>query len=407
MASAGRPSSARAWRRRASRRRPRGGLVGAVGDHPDRAHPFRGDQPAADRLDRHPGADAQRDVGSGPAGVRSQCRRGGGRRPGTRGTGSRGRCAPGGAPGRGARQPADRARLGAVRVHHVEVAAAQQRGQPGQRAQVAAGRDGRAQRRLHDDLQAGRFGLGRQLAAAGDDRHGVPAGSMTRAPRSACWPAPPSSLVITVAIRSGRPSLIRPAPQAAAGRPGDPDRLQAAVHVQLGEDVPRVGTHRIGGNEQVLGDLPASFAVHHGQQHVPLPRAEHVQQVVVLAGPAHVGAQLAQDRAEHVRREPGVALAHPADHSLQLGGALLLGHPGGHPGPGRLDRVPDVVVRAEHDHLGLRAGRDQPLQDLARGWAERLHLDRDDVRAQPAHDVQQVGVGGGAPAGHPQVHGGG
>ncbi len=45
------------------RRRPGGGLVGTVRDHPDGAHPLRGDQPAADRLDGHPGAHAQGHVG--------------------------------------------------------------------------------------------------------------------------------------------------------------------------------------------------------------------------------------------------------------------------------------------------------------------------------------------------------
>src|SRR5216683_2632137 len=99
------------------------------------------------------------------------------------------------------------------------------------------------------------------------------AGSMLSAPRSACCPAPPSSRVMTVATRIAplplmnltrpRGTSCHPAcslgvaggPQ--ASRPGHPDRLQAAVHVKLGEDVPGMRAHRVGGNLQVLGDLAA------------------------------------------------------------------------------------------------------------------------------------------------------
>jgi hypothetical protein len=57
--------------------------------------------------------------------------------------------------------------------------------------------------------------------------------------------------------------------------------------------------------------------------------------------------------------------------------------------------------------VGRWPRRLEPLQDLAHGEAERLNLDQDDVRPQPADHLGQLGVIGGAASGHPEVgHGG-
>jgi hypothetical protein len=154
--------------------RPRRGIHG----HPDGPDPIGGDQAAADGLDRHAGPDAKRNIGDAAqpaldrdvgaataAGLELVEREAmvGVHDPRHLG-------APGG-------QAAERPGLGSVGVCHVEPSPAQPSGQRPQRAQVAAGIDGHAQRGLGDHLQARCGRLVQQvIPAPGDDRDLEPAG---------------------------------------------------------------------------------------------------------------------------------------------------------------------------------------------------------------------------------------
>jgi hypothetical protein len=175
------------------------------------------------------------------------------------------------------------------------------------------------------------------------------------------------------------------------------------VHVELAEDAASVRAHGIGGDHQVRGDLVARLALRHADHHVELARAERTEQVAALGGSPDIAAQLAQDLAEHARREPGVAVGHPAQHGLELIGRLLLGDPGIGACPGGIDRVRDVPVRADDDHARGRPRGPQPVQDLRHGGAQRLDLDQDDIRAQPPDNIRQPRVVGAAAARNPQV----
>ena len=49
------------------------------------------------------------------------------------------------------------------------------------------------------------------------------------------------------------------------GRPGHPDGFETVVHVQFCKDITYVGPYSVGRDHQVLGYLPAAFALHHKQ----------------------------------------------------------------------------------------------------------------------------------------------
>jgi hypothetical protein len=142
-----------------------------------------------------------------------------------------------------------------------------------------------------------------------------------------------------------------------------------------------MSTHRVRGDHQLGRDLPGALALCHAGQHVQLARTQGVQQVAALPGRLDIVAQPPDDLAQHLGREPGVAAGHAAQHGLELVGALALGHPGVRPGPGRVHRVGDLLVRADHDDPGIRPGRPDPAQDLGDGDPEGFDIDEHDVRA--------------------------
>ena len=137
------------------------------------------------------------------------------------------------------------------------------------------------------------------------------------------------------------------------------------MHIQLAEDAPGVGAHRVRRDLQLLSYLPAVLALCHAGEYGPLSRAEYVERI---ARPGILGVvpQLPQNLAEHFRREPGMARADSPDHGFEVIRALPLEHPGVHAGPDSIERVRDVTIRGDDDHVGRRPSRLELLHYLGR-----------------------------------------